>query len=287
MGPAVDLAAVRWIHGAPDCAVSTDPPIQVVAYDDDTFVLRQSKCVDFEAPFLYLLFGSETVLLHDSGATSEADRFPIRRTVEALIDRRSATSGRARPRLVVSHSHGHGDHRAGDGQFADLPPGSVAPVGAEGVAAFFGIEGWPDGRALLDLGDRAVDVLPAPGHLADHVVLFDRSRGLLLTGDTFLPGMLTVRDWAAYRESTRRIARFCRDAAAAGNPVRHILGAHIEMSHRPGELYELGTTFQPDELPLPLTTDDLFALEAALEQAGEVPQEIPMDRFIVRPIEAT
>ena len=61
------------------------------------------------------------------------------------------------------------------------------PIGAEDVAATFRIDDWPRGAALLDLGDRPVDIVPAPGHLADHVVLFDRTRGLLLSGDTLLP----------------------------------------------------------------------------------------------------
>jgi glyoxylase-like metal-dependent hydrolase (beta-lactamase superfamily II) len=256
----------------------------VVAYDDDTFVLRQSKCVNFEAPFLYLLFGSETVLLHDSGATKEADRFPIRRTVDELIASRPSARGGEQPRLIVSHSHGHGDHLAGDAQFADLPGASVAPIGAEDVAAFFGIADWPAGLAVLDLGERPIDVLPAPGHLADHVVLFDRTRGLLLTGDALLPGRLTVRDWRAYRESIRRIARFCRDSTADGHAVRHVLGAHIEMSHS-GALYDLGTTYQPDELPLPLKVEDLFALEVALDAAGDEQRTIPGDRFIVQPMD--
>ena len=52
-----------------------------------------------------------------------------------------------------------------------------------------------------------------------------------------------------------------------------------------GELYELGTTYQPDEAPLPLTVDDLFALEAMLEEAGETPRPIPDDRFVVQPID--
>ncbi len=272
-----DLASVRWIHGAPDCDGSIDPPLQVVAADDDMFVIRQSKCVDFEAPFLYLLMGTETALLHDTGATEDADLFPIRRTLEDLIAGRSLE-------IVVTHSHGHGDHRAGDAQFTDLPPGSVAPLGAEGVAGFFGIEDWPQGRATLDLGDRPVDVLPTPGHLGDHIVLFDRTRGLLLSGDMLLPGTLTVRDWGAYRESTSRLAAFARETAADDRPIRHILGAHIEMSTK-GELYELGTTYQPDEAPLPLTVDDLFALESMLEEAGDTPHPIPSDRFVVKPID--
>lgn len=272
-----DLTSVRWIHGAPDCDRSTDPPLQVVAVDADTFVIRQSKCVNFEAPFLYVLLGAETALLHDTGATADADLFPIRRTVEELIAGRSL-------RIVVTHSHGHGDHWAGDAQFTDLPSGSVAPVGEEGVVAFFGIEGWPEGQGTLDLGGRPIDVLPTPGHLGDHIALFDRTRGILLSGDTLLPGTLAVRDWDAYRESTRRLARFARDTAARGHPIRFILGAHIEMS-RLGELFELGTTYQPDEAPLPLTVDDLSVLEAMLEDAGPTPRPIGGDRFVVEPVD--
>lgn len=271
-----DLGGVRWIHGAPDCDDSDDPPLQVAAVDDDTFVIRQSKCVHFEAPFLCLLVGSERALLHDTGATEDAELFPIRRTVVDLLGARQLE-------LTVTHSHGHGDHRAGDAQFTDLPPGSIAPIGADGVAGFFGIEGWPEGGAVLDLGDRAVDVIPAPGHLDDHVVLFDRTRGMLLSGDTLLPGTLTVRDWNAYRQSIRRLARFARETASRGHPVRQIVGGHIEMSAT-GELYELGTTYQPDEAPLPLSVEDLFALEAALEDAGQAPRRIAGDRFVVEPV---
>jgi hydroxyacylglutathione hydrolase len=274
---AVDLATVRWIHGAPDCDRSTDPPLQVVAADEDTFVIRQGKCVNFEAPFLYLLLGTETAFLHDTGATADVDLFPIRRAVEDLIAGRSL-------RLLITHSHGHGDHWAGDAQFTDLPQGSVAPTGDREVAEFFGIADWPRGDATLDLGDRPIDVLPTPGHLADHIALFDRTRGFLLSGDTMLPGTLTVRDWWAFRESTARLARFARETAAEGVPITHILGAHIEMSTR-GELYELGTTYQPDEAPLPLTVEDLFALEAMLERAGEAPRSIPGDRFVVQPVD--
>jgi hydroxyacylglutathione hydrolase len=271
-----DLAAVRWIHGSPHRDRSTDPPLQVVAADEDTFVIRQSKSINFEAPFLYLLLGTETALLHDTGATAEADLFPIRRTVEDLIAGRSL-------RIVVTHSHGHGDHWAGDAQFTDLPPGSVAAIGEDGVAAFFGIDDWP-GEATLDLGDRPVDVLPTPGHLGDHIVLFDRTRGLLLSGDTMLPGSLTVRDWGAFGESARRLTRFARETTDRGHPIRYILGGHIEMNTK-GELYELGTIYQPDEAALPLTVDDLFALEAMLEEAGETPRVISGDRFVVQPMD--
>lgn len=76
---------VRWIHGAPDCALSADPPLQVYAYDKDTYILRQSKCTHFEAPFLYLLFGTEKALLIDTGAGG----VPVRSVVQG-----SSGSGR-------------------------------------------------------------------------------------------------------------------------------------------------------------------------------------------------
>jgi hydroxyacylglutathione hydrolase len=273
-----DLAEVRWIHGALDCERSSDPSLQVVAVDDATFVIRQSKCVHFEAPFLYLLLGTESALLHDTGATSDAGLFPIRRTVEELIGARTH-------RLLVTHSHGHGDHRAGDEQFADLPEGSIARTGVEGVAAFFGIDRWPEDRAVLDLGGRPIDVIPTPGHLADHVVLFDRSTGLLLSGDTLLPGTLAVRDWEAYRASTKRLVRFADEAAARGCPIRWILGGHIEM-RTTGERYPFGTTYQPDEVPLPLRLEDLVVLDALLDGAGASPRSLVGERYVVEPVES-
>ena len=273
----MDIGAVRWIHGAIDCERSADPPLQVVAIDDDTHVIRQSKCSNFEAPFLILLLGTERALLHDTGATADADAFPIRRTVDELLGGGdSSSSSRIRTATVTTM-------RATRSSTIS-PPGRSLPSARSEVAGFFGLEDWPAGRATLDLGDRAVDVIPSPGHLDDHVVLFDRTRGLLLSGDTLLPGRLTVRDWSAYRETVRRLARFARETAAGGHPIRQILGGHIEMDTA-GELYELGTTYQPDEAPLPLSVDDLFTLEGALDEAGERPRRITRERFVVEPME--
>jgi hypothetical protein len=99
-----------------------------------------------------------------------------------------------------------------------------------------------------------------------------------------LPGRLTVRDWVAFRESVLRLARFARVTAARGYPIRQILGGHIELDTA-GDLYELGTIHQPDEAPLPLGVDDLFTLEAAMEDAGDTPRRISFDRFVVEPME--
>ena len=110
-----DLPA-QWLHGVPRGGPS-EPTVQVHWYDDHTAILRQSKSVTFEAPFLYLLLGNERALLLDTGATCDPARFPLRDTVDSLVQEwttRWRTTGGDGYRLVVAHSHAHGDHVAGD-----------------------------------------------------------------------------------------------------------------------------------------------------------------------------
>ncbi len=55
---ATPRGSVARIHGAPDCGRTTDPLVQVHPLDEDTFVLRVSKCSSFEGNVLYLLLGA-------------------------------------------------------------------------------------------------------------------------------------------------------------------------------------------------------------------------------------
>jgi len=55
----------KWNTGAEDCQGSSQPPLQVHAYEPQTFILRQSPCASFEANFIYLLIGSDKALLID------------------------------------------------------------------------------------------------------------------------------------------------------------------------------------------------------------------------------
>jgi glyoxylase-like metal-dependent hydrolase (beta-lactamase superfamily II) len=98
-----------WIHGQRRGSPDHDPVLQVRTLDPTTYVIRQSKTVTYEAPFLYLLVGAERVLLLDTGAVRSAAVCPVRETVDALLP-----TGLP---LVVAHTHGHGDHVAGDEQF--------------------------------------------------------------------------------------------------------------------------------------------------------------------------
>lgn len=267
-----------WIHGAENCATSTDPPIQVHTYEPDTLILRQSKCLNYEGPFMYLFFGSKKVLMLDTGATGNATVFPLRAKVDELIDAWVAAKGLTSVELVVAHTHGHGDHVAADGQFAGRPNTTVIKTGMANVSAYFGFSGPQGDPKELDLGDRIVDVLPLPGHCADHISVYDRRTGILQTGDSLYPGRLYVSDWDAYRKSIKRLTEF-----AATKTVSWVLGNHIEMKATAGEDYPIGTKFQPNEHALGLTTAHLSELDAGLDQLGEMPAKQVHDDFIIDP----
>ncbi|GAA1518756.1 hypothetical protein GCM10009741_18280 [Kribbella lupini] len=232
-------------------------------YDERTAIVRQALRTNFEGPFVYLLIGSERALLLDTG-TGHAD---LRVVVDELLAGRDVE-------LVVAHTHGHGDHVGGDGQFDRVVGRSV-----EEVAAFFGITSWPGEIVSLDLGERVLDVIPIPGHEGSDLAVYDRETRLLLTGDSLYPGRLYVPDWPSYRSSIRRLAEF----VAAGNPVEWVLGAHIEMTDRPGEDYPMGADVHADEHRLELAPETLTELDEALAAAGPEPGRLVHDHFVVFP----
>lgn len=247
--------SAQWIAGAEDCARNAGPTLQIQSYDPQTYFIRQSPCSDFEAPFIYLLIGSEKALLIDTGAVEDATEMPIAASVLELLPKVADTS----MPLLVAHTHAHRDHFAGDAQFAGQPNVQVIDPELESVQAFFGFERWPEGTASVDLGERTITVLPAPGHHAAHVVFYDERAQLLFTGDFLLPGRLLIEDVDAYRQTAHRIAEYFRD-----RPIAHVLGAHIEMD-KDGNLYTHGAEHHPNERPIELSKADLLNLPAAAD----------------------
>ncbi|MHA6765296.1 MBL fold metallo-hydrolase [Streptacidiphilus sp. PAMC 29251] len=276
--PVAGSLDVRWNSGSPSVRHSDEPLIQVHHYDAHTVILRQSKAVSFEAPFLYLLFGNERALLLDTGATADPELFPLRATVDGLVAQWLAEHPRPRPdyELVVAHTHGHGDHVAGDVQFADRPATRVVAKDAETVRAFFGLGDAPQDAVRFDLGGRVLELIGSPGHHEAAVTFYDPWTGLLLTGDTVYPGRLYVRDMAAFTDTLDALVAF-----AATRPVTHVLGCHIEMTRRPRRDFPFGTTYQPDEPPLEMTVAQLTAVRDAARAVAERPGVHKFDDFIV------
>ena len=283
---------VAWIHGSESAKHNTDPDIQVHAYDEHTFILRQNMAVNYEAPFMFLLFGNDRAVLIDTGATASADFFPLRRIVDGLVEAWLADHPRDGYQLLVLHTHPHGDHVAGDAQFAGRP--NTVLVGADRDSAweFFGFSGGSGDiggsgefgdvggaagePAQVDLGGRVLECWPSPGHHAAAVTFYDLYTGFLLTGDTVYPGRLYIQDWPAFVRTIDRLIEFCSTHA-----VTHVLGCHIEMSREPGVDYPIFTTYQPDEPPLQMAVDQLWELRRAVDEAGGRPGRHVFPGFIL------
>lgn len=242
-----------WYAGGTSCTGAL--PFRVQAYNADFFILRQAACTNYEKPFLYLLFGRDRALLFDTGAGNVDVVTPIDTLMRAWLARERRTS----IDLVVAHSHAHGDHVAGDTQFVRRPHITVVGRDTASVRAFFGVRQWPTDTGMIDIGDRVIDVIPIPGHQPASIALYDRRTGVMLTGDTFYPGRLYVRDTAAYAQSIDRLAEFTRR-----HTVTHMLGAHVEQSRTPFKDYPVGTVDQPEEYGLDLTPAQLYELDSVV-----------------------
>ena len=267
---------VVWNHGVPYGAAADEPFVQVHAFDEHTVILRQSKTVHYEAPFLYLLMGNDRAVLFDTGATADAATFPLRATVDELLSSWQERHLQPSYGLVVAHSHAHSDHVAADGQFAHRPDTTVVGHEPEAVQEFFGFRSWPEEVVRFDLGGRVLEVTGIPGHHPASIAVFDPWTGFLLTGDSVYPGRLYVADMPAFVKSAERLVDF-----AAGRPVRHVMGCHIEMTRTPGRDYPVGTRYQPDEPPLQLTPERLLAVRDAAHAAATGPGPHVFDDFLI------
>jgi hydroxyacylglutathione hydrolase len=236
--------------------------------------------VNFEAPFMFLLFGRSRAILIDTGATADPRFFPLRATVDAVIDGWLARHPHpADYELVVLHTHSHDDHNAADGQFTDRPDTTIVDAKRETAWQYFGFADDPESVAEVDLGERVLDCLATPGHQEAAVTYYDRYSGLLLPGDNVYPGRLYIWDWPAYVRSIDRLVEWC-----AQRPVSYLLGNHIEMTTTPGEDYPSNWTFQPDELPLQLSTDHLIQIQATLQAHDLQPGRYVLPQMIINPV---
>jgi glyoxylase-like metal-dependent hydrolase (beta-lactamase superfamily II) len=128
------------------------------------------------------------------------------------------------------------------------------------VKRFFGFTEWPEAVAHVDLGQRLIDVLPAPGHQDSHIVFYDNNTTLLFSGDFLMPGRLLIEDKTAFRKSAARLASYFEK-----RPLAYILGGHIELN-ADGKTYAFGSHYHPNEHRLELSREDLLALPRDLER---------------------
>jgi hydroxyacylglutathione hydrolase len=245
---------VHWNEGSPNCSKNPQPPLQEHPYNTRTFILRENLCTTFEAPFMYLLIGATKALLIDTGDIADPNVVPLADTVMRLLP----GEGPEKLPLLVVHTHRHLDHRAGDAQFTHFSNAQVVGFDIDSLRRYYKFADWPNGVAQVDLGDRTVDVIPTPGHNETEVSFYDRSTGLLFTGDFLMPARLLIDDTSADVASADRVAAFVKN-----RPISFLLGGHIEMNSV-GELFPWESQYHPHEHVLQMTKDDALALPPAV-----------------------
>jgi len=268
-----------WIAGV-NC--STDPKIQMHAYNDDLWILRQSKCTHFESPFVFVIFGLEKVLVIDTGAPGDPG---FGEAVSGLVESWSEKNGVTDLELIVAHSHPHSDHIYGDPEFAGLVNTTVVGHSLSQVQSFFGFDPgqWPEQQVTYDLGGRTLDVLATPGHHPASLTFYDSRTQLLLTGDIVYPGHLFIfaqSQWDDFKDSIERLLHF-----AGTNPVEWVLGCHIEWTSQPGGCLSWGTSAHPDERVLQMRPQVLKEIHDTAASMGNNPVcGNVQDDFVIHPV---
>jgi len=271
-GKEADLRNQDWIHGSQDCKTNQDALIQVVCYNATTWILRQNKCIHYEAPFIFLLVGKDQSLLVDTGATADEKKFPLRQVVDSIL-----LANGINKKLVVVHTHSHGDHLAADRQFKKRDNTEVVGSSWDEIRKQFGFS-ESNLMSSMELGNRVINVLSVPGHDLTSLAFYDSKTNFLFTGDTFYPGRLYVREWTSFKKSIKRIVHFAEE-----KNVTQFIGNHIEMTNKNGIDYPVGSTFQPHEHVLPMTMAQLKELDSALDRLGDSPKLEVHDHFIIYP----
>lgn len=252
-----------WIHGSKSAMDNDDPAVQVHAYNEHTYILRENKAINYEGAFMYLLFGNEVALLIDQGSTSSPALFPLREIVDGIVNDWEEAHDQ-KTTLIVANSHLHGDHYAAWNQFVDRPDTHMVGLTHEEVMDYWGFNNYPQQRIEYDLGGRKLIVTGAPGHQSSEIAMYDTWTDLLYTGDMFYRGRLYLEDFDAWADSITRLRELAREY-----PVTHLVNNHIEMTNTPMLDYPVGTTWHPDEPPMEMTLEMLdMAVDAINDVTG-------------------
>ena len=188
----------------------------VETIDAQTFAINEPKSSQYNTS--YLLVGETRALMFDAGSGERpAGSQSMREVAERYTGNKPIT-------LILSHFHY--DHIADAGAFDAVTLINRPDIRADIKDGMYTIDPLEshemDWRPLkvaqlvadgerLDLGGRRVEVFNLPGHTTESVVLFDRHRNQLFTGDfvyRHLSGIIAFAsgsDLAAYKENSMRL----------------------------------------------------------------------------------
>jgi len=235
----------------------------------DVFAIYEAK--QYEEVISYLIVGDEKALLFDSGLGVGH--------MAALVRELSSKP------VTVLNSHTHFDHVGGNAEFEDVwntdtpfshasargeldaygratlePDRLCGELPADVATGPYTLRPWRvthrihDGERI-DLGGRVLEVIFTPGHAPDSLVLLDRARGLLFTGDTYYPGPIYLfargTDFDAYARSVSQLARLASE-------LQLLLPAHTVPVAEPAQLVALEHAVEEVRAGTvePVTTED-------------------------------
>jgi glyoxylase-like metal-dependent hydrolase (beta-lactamase superfamily II) len=224
----------KWWHALPRPDWANYPQVKTnqgwfEVYEIQKGIYAIYEPGQFEEVISWLILGRKQALLFDTGL--------------GMGDIKSVVKQVTKLPLMVLNSHGHYDHIGGNYQFDNLiarnlpytkqrskglpheqvaefaspdwiwkphPPGFNA---ADYQIQPYQFSGWIDAGQFIDLGGVSLEVLPAPGHAPDGIVLVDHQRRLMFTGDVFYPAPLyahlegsSIEDYAATAQRLAAIA---------------------------------------------------------------------------------
>ncbi|WP_433466201.1 MBL fold metallo-hydrolase [Spirillospora sp. CA-128828] len=191
------------------------------------------------ADLVPLLFGERFAAVWYRGVLVDPGSVRMRRSLRSHLTARPSW-----PVTAVTATHAHEEHTgnlrwAADHRQASLHlPGSVAgqvraPTRLPAIRAFaFGTPAPVTGtvhdssEAIPFPGGR-LEVIPAPGHSSDHVVLYDRQQRILLVGDTFIDTYFSASnaetDGTAWLATLERLLSLDFDLMVEGHGRVHTL----------------------------------------------------------------
>ncbi len=272
--PATD--SDKWWSALPRAAWSDfrkvdtlNPWFEVYEIVDGVFAIYEPG--QYEEVISYLITGSRSALLFDSGL--------------GMGDIQSVVKQLTSKRVSVLNSHAHYDHVGGNHQFDTIvgmkhpfslqrslgTPNSELVQFVSGdwvwktlpprfVVSDYQTRPWEYSRWLrpgeaIDLGGVSLEVIHAPGHSPDSIVLLDRDRRLLFTGDTFylapLYAQLEESSFADYMATAAKLA-------ALADEVDYLLMAHNTPLAESRYLVDLDQAFQAialERAPFSLTEE--------------------------------
>ena len=213
------------------------PWFEVYEIMDDIFAIYEPG--QFEEVISYLIVGRRQALLFDTGL--------------GMGDIRGVVRELTKKDLLVLNSHSHYDHIGGNHQFkvilgrnlpytrqraSGLPREQLAEYASKAwiwkphppnfdannyQIKPYQFSKWIDEGQFIDLGGVSLEIVYAPGHAPDSIMLVDQNRRLMFTGDTFYPAPLYAHlEGSSFDEYADTAAKL----AARATDVDYLLTAH-------------------------------------------------------------